>query len=224
MKTVKFFASKLTLICTYLLFFIVGLDRFKIYKMNKYIIEFIGTFLLVLTVGLSANPIAIGVVLAALVYMGGYISGAHYNPAVTLGIWIQKKIKSPEAGIYMFVQLIAAVAAAAVYQVIHGGKMTVSPGSKYSFGAALVAEIIFTFALVSVVLHTAVSKRTAGNHYYGIAIGFILIAGAYSVGTISGGAFNPAVGLGPNIYNFSYLADHWSNAALYLIGPLFGGP
>src|SRR3954471_21380263 len=88
------------------------------------IIEFIGTFFLVLTIGLSANPIAIGVVLAALVYMGGYISGAHYNPAITLGIWVQRKIKSGEAGIYILVQLIAAIAAAMVYQLIHGGKMS----------------------------------------------------------------------------------------------------
>ncbi|HSW79177.1 MAG TPA: aquaporin [Candidatus Saccharimonadales bacterium] len=191
--------------------------------MNKYIIEFIGTFFLVLTIGLSANPIAIGVVLAALVYMGGYISGAHYNPAVTLAIWMQKKIKPNEAGVYVVVQLIAAIAAAMVYQVIHGDKMIVAPGFRYSFGAALVAEIVFTFALVSVVLHTAVSKKTAGNNYYGIAIGFILMAGAFSVGTISGGAFNPAVGLGPNIYNFGFLSQHWSNLALYLIGPLLGG-
>src|SRR5580765_2417802 len=131
--------------------------------MNKYILEFIGTFFLVLTIGLSGNPLAIGAVLAALVYMGGYISGAHYNPAVTLGIWIQKKIKSAEAGIYMGIQLIAAIAAAGVYQVIHGGKMVVAPSDKYSFVSALVAEIVFTFALVSVVLHTAVSKKTLGN-------------------------------------------------------------
>lgn len=190
--------------------------------MNKYIIEFIGTFFLVLTIGLAANPIAIGAVLAALVYMGGYISGAHYNPAVTLGVWIQKKIKLADAGIYMLVQLVAAIAAAAVFQAIHGGKMVVAPGSKYSYGAALVAEIVFTFALVSVVLHSAVSKKTLGNSYYGIAIGFVLMAGAYSVGTISGGAFNPAVGLGPNIYNLSYLTDHLSNISLYIVGPFLG--
>jgi aquaporin Z len=189
---------------------------------NKLLIEFIGTFFLVLTVGLAANPIAIGLVLGAMVYMGGYISGAHYNPAVTLAIWIQKKIGSKDAGLYMLVQLVAAMAAAMVYQAIHGGKMGVAPGSKYSFTAALVAEIVFTFALVSVVLHTAVSKTTLGNSYYGLAIGFVLIAGAFSVGTISGGAFNPAVGLGPNIYNISYLTDHLSVLALYTVGPFLG--
>lgn len=191
--------------------------------MGKYIVEFIGTFFLVLTVGLSGNPIAIGAVLGAMVYMGGYVSGAHFNPAVTLAIWIQKKIETKQAAIYAAVQIVAAIAAAAVYQFVHGGHMTVAPGNGVSFSSALVAEVLFTFALVSVVLHTAVSKKTAGNDYYGLAIGAILMVGAFAVGGISGGAFNPAVGLGPNLYYLSALSDNLSNLALYLVGPLLGG-
>lgn len=192
--------------------------------MKKYVIEFIGTFFLVLTIGLSGgNALAIGGVLAAMVYMGGYISGAHYNPAITLGILIQKKIKTTEAVIYMAVQLVAAIIAAAVYQIVHGGKMLVTPGPHVSFGAAVLVEMIFTFALVSVVLHTAVSKKTKNNTYFGLAIGFVLMAGVYAGGSISGGAFNPAVGLGPNLYNLSYLSHHISNLWLYLIGPFVGG-
>jgi aquaporin Z len=191
--------------------------------MNKYIIEFIGTFFLVLTVGLTGNPLAIGGVLAAMVYMGGYISGAHYNPAITLGILIQKKIKAKQAAIYVAVQLVAALAAAGIYQAVHGGRIAVSPGANVGFGAALIVEMIFTFALVSVVLHTAVNKKTSGNSYYGLAIGFILMVGAYAGGHISGGAFNPAVGLGPNLYNWGTLSTHASNIWLYLIGPLAGG-
>jgi aquaporin Z len=191
--------------------------------MNKYIIEFIGTFFLVLTVGLSGNPIAIGAVLAAMVYMGGYISGGHYNPAVTLGILIQKKIQAKQAGIYMLVQLIAGLAAAGTYQLVHGGKILVSPGAGVGFGAALIVEILFTFALVSVVLHTAVSKKTSGNNYYGIAIGLILMVAAFAGGPISGGAFNPAVGLGSNLYNWGALSSHLSHIWLYIIGPLAGG-
>ncbi len=191
--------------------------------MNKYIIEFIGTFFLVLVVGLSANPIAIGVVLVAMVYMGGYISGAHYNPAITLGILLQKKIKPVQASIYMLVQLVAAICAAGIYQMVHGGKMVVAPGHGVGFGAAFVVEAIFTFALVSTVLHTAISKKTSGNQYYGVAIGFTLMAAAFAGGSISGGAFNPAVGLGPNLYNLSNLANHFSYFWLYLLGPLTGG-
>ncbi|MBX4201689.1 aquaporin [Candidatus Saccharibacteria bacterium] len=193
-------------------------------KHRKYIIEFIGTFFLVLTIGLSGgNALAIGAVLAAMVYMGGYISGAHYNPAVTLAILIQKKIRRNEAAIYMLVQLAAAIIAAGVYQAVHGGKMVVGPGANVGWGAALLVEIIFTFALVSVVLHTAVSKKTSGNSYYGLAIGFVLVAAVFAGGAISGGAYNPAVGLGPNLYDLGSLSDNVANTWLYLIGPFVGG-
>lgn len=191
--------------------------------MKKYIVECIGTFFLVLTVGLTGNPLAIGGVLAAMVYMGGYISGGHYNPAVTLGVLLQKKITVAEAASYVLVQLVGALAAAGVYQAVHGGRIAVSPGHNVGLGAALLVEMIFTFALVSVVLHTAVSQKTKGNEYYGVAIGLILMVGAYAGGHISGGAFNPAVGLGPNLYDWHTLSQHGSNLWLYLVGPLAGG-
>ncbi len=189
----------------------------------KLIIEFIGTFFLVLTIGLSANPIAIGAVLVAMVYLGGYISGAHYNPAITLAVWMRRKISARDAGWYVLVQLVAAIVAAAVYFVISGKVMVVTPGPGVTFGRALLAEIIFTLALVSVVLHTAISNKAKGNNYYGLAIGFTLLVGAFSVGSISGGAFNPAVGLGPALFDFSSLSSHASNLGLYLVGPLAGG-
>lgn len=193
-------------------------------KHRKNVIEFIGTFFLVLVIGLSGgNALAIGAILAAMVYMGGYISGGHYNPAVTLGVLIQKKIQRNEALIYMIVQLLAAIVAAGAYQAVHGGKMAVGPGPNVGFGAALLVEIIFTFALVSVVLHTAISKKVSGNNYYGLAIGFVLMAAVFAGGAISGGAYNPAVGLGPNLYDISTLSNHVSNTWLYLIGPFVGG-
>lgn len=191
--------------------------------MDKYILEFTGTFFLVLVIGLTANPIAIGAVLVALVYMGGYVSGAHYNPAVTLGIWMQGKIEAKQAGRYVLAQLLAAIAAAGVYQAIVGDKIIVAPNADMSFMAALLVEFLFTFALVSVVLHTAVSKQAVGNNYYGIAIGLTVMAAAFAGGAISGGAFNPAVGLGPNLYDISTLSSHMSNIWLYLVGPLAGG-
>lgn len=190
--------------------------------MKKYLIEFIGTFFLVLTIGLSANPIAIGVVLAAMVYMGGYISGAHYNPAVTLGVWLRKKISTQEAGYYVLVQLLAALIASLFVESFTGAKLVVAPGNGVSFSAALLAEIFFTFALVSVVLNTAVSDKVKGNDYYGLAIGLTVMAGAFSVGAISGGAFNPAVGLAPNLYDIAHIGSHLSRLALYILGPGIG--
>lgn len=191
--------------------------------MKRYVIEFIGTFFLVLTVGLTGNPIAIGAVLATMVYMGGYISGAHYNPAVTFALLLQKKISGRHAGVYVLVQLLAGLAAAATFQLVEGHRFVVRPGMGVDFGVALLLEIIFTFALVSVVLHTAASAKTKGNDYYGLAIGAVLLVAAFAAGPISGGAFNPAVGLGPDIYNWGWLTNNISNFWLYIVGPLAGG-
>lgn len=191
--------------------------------MKRYIIEFIGTFFLVLTVALTGNPIAIGAVLATMVYMGGYISGAHYNPAVTLALLFQKKISGRDAGVYMLVQLLAGIVAAATFNLVEGHRFVVKPGADTDFGVALLLEIIFTFALVSVVLHTAASAKTKGNDYYGLAIGAVLLVAAFAAGPLSGGAFNPAVGLGPDLFNWGWLSDNFSNFWLYLVGPLAGG-
>jgi aquaporin Z len=190
--------------------------------MKKYLVEFIGTFFLVLTIGLSQNALAIGAVLAAMVYMGGYISGAHYNPAVTLAVWLRTKMETTEALMYMWYQLLGAVGAALVYWLIKGSSFTVRPGDGVSFGVALLAEALFTFALASVVLHTAVTAKTKGNDYYGLAIGLTVLAGAVSVGAISGGAFNPAVGVGPILVDVSNWSTNFPNLILYLLGPGLG--
>jgi aquaporin Z len=191
--------------------------------MKKYLMECIGTFFLVLVIGLSkGNALAIGAALAALVYMGGYVSGAHYNPAVTLAIWLRKKIESIEAAKYMLSQLLGAVVAAGIIHAVLGGKLTVAPAPDASVVAALLVEILFTFALVSVVLHVAVSDKSKVNQYYGIAIGFVVMAAVLAGGGVSGGAFNPAVGIGPNLYDIGGLTGHLPNIWLYLVGPFIG--
>lgn len=190
--------------------------------MNKYIIEAIGTFFLVLTIGFSANPLAIGLAVIALVYMGGYISGGHYNPAVTLAVWMQKKIEQKEAVMYMLFQLVGAVAASLIYLLIRQEPLLIQPGEIVTFNEAMLMEVLFTFALCSVVLHTAVAKRNTPNQFYGLAIGAIVIAGAYSVGTISGGAFNPAVGVGPALVGMISGPINFSNILLYILGPFIG--
>lgn len=191
--------------------------------MRRYTMEFIGTFFLLLTVGLSANPLAIGAALAALVYMGGYISGAHYNPAVTLAVLIRGKISSHDALKYVAAQLLGAVAAAAAYFSIQGEVLKVAPAAGVDFNTALLVEIIFTFLLAFTVLNVATAKKTDGNPYFGLAIGLALMVGAFSGGAISGGAFNPAVGIGPLLFDISQFGQHWSDFWLYLVGPLAGG-
>ncbi len=188
--------------------------------MNKYIAEFIGTFFLVLTIGCTGigagagviAPLAIGAALMVMVYAGGHISGAHYNPAVTVGVFIRGKVNGADVGPYMVAQLAgAALAAVAVTKFLRAGA-AVTPISPH-VGPALLAEFLFTFALVYVVLNAATAEGTSGNSFYGLAIGMTVMTGAFAVGDISGGAFNPAVALGITLLGISA----WHNIWIYLV-------
>ena len=192
--------------------------------MNKYIAEFIGTFFLVLTIGCTVvgaipgviAPLAIGAALMVMVYAGGHISGGHYNPAVTLGVLIRGKINVADVAPYMISQLLAAAAAAATVKCLRAG-VVITPGV-LKVGPALLAEFLFTFALVYVVLNSATAEDTSGNSFYGLAIGMTVMTGAFAVGDISGGAFNPAVAVGISILGLA----SWSNIWIYLVAG-FGG-
>ena len=191
--------------------------------MKKYSVEFIGTFFLVLTVALSGNPIAIGCILTAMIYMGGYISGAHYNPAVTIGLFVSGTIKWEEARKYIAAQLLGGFIAAGIYACIKQDFFLPSPAPDVSLLAAFIVEVLFTFALVSVVHHVAVNPKVKGNQYYGLAIGMTVLAAATAGGPISGGAFNPAVGVSPLIFDIASIPAHAPTILLYIAGPLVGG-
>ena len=190
--------------------------------MKKQLIEFIGTFFLVLTITLSGNPIAVGVVLAAMIYMGGYISGGHYNPAVTLAVYLRRKIDQPTAIQYVIYQCLGAVAAAFIAFLVTGAAVVPKPGPNVTLISVIIMEAIFTFGLASVVLHVATSSRTHGNQYYGLAIGMMVMAGAFSAGTISGGVFNPAVALGTFLVDMTNIPGNLPNLVVFVIGQLLG--
>ena len=182
--------------------------------MKKYIIEGIGTYFLVLIIGLTGNPIAIGIGLSILVYMGAHISGAHYNPAVSLAMIIRGEITIMECLKYILSQCIGAFAGA--YSIVLLGADALSVISNTdSMTSFFMAEIIFTFLLVFVILNVATHPDTKNNQYYGLAIGLTVAAGAFSVGEISGAVFNPAVSFGPSLLSlinpdleFSNLVSH----------------
>jgi len=193
--------------------------------MNKYITELIGTFFLVFTVGCTVvgnaggtmAPLAIGTALMVMVFAGGHISGAHYNPAVTLGVWLRGKLETKDVAPYMIFQIFGAVLAALAVKYLKVGVEVVP--MNLAILPALLAEFLFTFALVFVVLNTATAKGTAGNSFYGLAIGFTVMAGAYAVGGISGGVFNPGVAVGISIMGLSA----WSSIWIYLVANFAGG-
>jgi aquaporin Z len=192
--------------------------------MTKYVAELIGTFFLVLTIGCTVigpgagplAPLAIGSALMVMIFAGGHISGGHFNPAVTLGVWLRGKCETKDVAPYMIFQIIGAVLAAFVVKFIKGGA-AVTPLQPATV-PALVAEFLFTFALVYVVLNVATAKGTSGNSFYGLAIGFTVLVGAFSVGNISGGAFNPAVAAGISVMGLS----SWPNIWIYLVADFAG--
>jgi aquaporin Z len=193
--------------------------------MNKYVAEFIGTFFLVFTIGCTVigngagalAPLAIGSALMVMVFAGGHISGAHFNPAVTLGVWMRGKCDTKDVAPYMIAQAIAAVLAALAVKFLKGD-VAITP-MQPAVLPALLAEFLFTFALVYVILNVATAKGTAGNSFYGLAIGFTVMVGAFSVGNISGGAFNPAVAIGISMMGLS----SWSNIWIFLVADFAGG-
>ena len=192
---------------------------------RKLAVEFIGMFLFVFTVGMateSANhsgavlaPIAIGSLLMVMVFAGGHVSGGHYNPAVSTAVFLRGKIKANEYGAYVVTQFVAAVLAGLLVTAV-GGKETA--GVTAATGKMLVVEFLFTFALAYVVLNVATAKGTEGNSFYVLAIGFVVIVGAISVGWVSGGAFNPAIALGATVLG----AFPWSHIWIYLLADFAG--
>jgi aquaporin Z len=192
--------------------------------MKKYLVEFIGTFFLVFTVGMAVRsgaplaPLAIGASLMVMIFAGGHVSGAHFNPAVTLAVFLRGKCEAKDVVPYWVAQFAAGLVAALIVTFIFTGK---PPGGPALHGSvpSVIVEFLFTFALAWVVLNVATAKGTAGNSFYGLAIGMTVMTGAVAVGGVSGGAFNPAVGLGV----FTMGLESAKQFGLYLGSDLAGG-
>jgi aquaporin Z len=194
--------------------------------MRKYATEFVGTFFLVYTIcnavlaKAALAPLAIGVVLAAMVFAGGHISGAHYNPAVTLAVFLRGRLPVRDVAPYAVAQILGGSAAAGLTRWLVGS----APDPAFAahgkgLAAAFIAEALVTFALAYVVLNVATSKDHPNNSFYGLAIGFTVLAGAVAVGGLSGGVFNPAVAISVSIAGLV----SWSMLWVYLVANLAGG-
>lgn len=191
--------------------------------MKKYIAELIGTFFLVLTIGctviggVAMAPIAIGSALMVMIFAGGHVSGAHFNPAVTLAVFLRGRCDAKDVVPYWIFQIIGAVLAALAATFLVGAPT--KPPGELNVAKSLLAEFLFTFALAYVVLNAATAKGTSGNSFYGLAIGMTVMTGAFAVGGISGGAFNPAVAVGISVMGLAA----WANIWIYLAANLAGG-
>ncbi len=195
--------------------------------MKKYLVEFIGAFFLVFTIGMTGlpepytgviAPLAIGSVLMVMIYAGGHISGGHFNPAVTLAVWLRGRCPTRDVPGYMAAQFGAALVAGVLALYARGyPRVPMPPG--LDVPRSLLVEFLFTFALCYVVLNTATSKNHPNNSFYGLAIGFTVLVGAFTVGPISGGAFNPAVALGITYMGLKSFPTLW----VFLVANFTGG-
>jgi aquaporin Z len=195
--------------------------------MGKYVVEFIGTFFLVLTIGMTVidpgagalAPLAVGAALMVMVYAGGHVSGAHYNPAITVAVYLRGRCPLADVPGYMLAQGVGAIVASLVVGVLKGpDAMGQVRAGTLPIGPALLAEFVFTFALAWVVLNVATAKATSGNSNYGLAIGLTVMAGVFAVRSVSGGVFNPAVAVGVTMMGLSAAANIW----VFLVADFLG--
>lgn len=190
--------------------------------LKQYLTECLGTFFLVFTVLTTGKPLAIGLVLAAVVYLGGNISGGHYNPAVSLALWLRGKFSLIHLPGYMISQVVGAFAASAAFYYFFGKIVFPAPVASLGTLKPILLEIIGTFLFCSVILETTSPQRQA-SPVNGLIIGLTLATVALMVGSFSGGAFNPAVGTGPILFDFLKGGSSTTFLPIYLIGPFSGG-
>lgn len=202
----------------------MGLQEFR-EKFGTAFAEFLGTFILVLVIQLAVGsgtefaPTAIGLALVSIVYAFGPISGAHVNPAVTMCIFLRGKIAAHEVVIYWIAQILGGISGAVVGGIIGGVSVAPSLGKDSHFMQAFISELVCVAILCFIVLAVATSSVAENNSWYGLAIGFWIMAAAYAAGGVSGGSFNPAVTVGlslvKGIHKFAY--------ALWMIAAQMGG-
>ena len=184
--------------------------------------ELVGTFIFVFAIISAVNsgspftPLAIGFALMIMVYATGHISGAHLNPAVSVGVWLRGAIDLVGMLFYIVAQLVGAALAALVTFALYPAA---TESLQVDVGPAFLVEALWTFVLVYVVLNVATSKDHPNNSFYGLAIGSTVFVGAVAFGSISGGGFNPAVALGLAITGQFAWGSYW----LYFVAPIVGG-
>ena len=193
---------------------------------RKFTVEVVGTYALTLTATASGSPIAIGFVLAALIYAFGNISGGHFNPAVTFAALVRGAVDVRTFFAYALAQIAGAFIGGAQHNFAltdqgmtfahNGGFPEVAQNA--SPGAAFLSELTATLLFTAVILNVATTKAQAGNQFFGIAIGFVLIALAQTIGSVSGGCLNPAIG-----FALPLLAEKTDDIWIYALAPLLGG-
>ena len=189
---------------------------------NRLLVEFLGTFFFVLTIAMTGNPLAIASMLMVWIYIGSSVSGAHYNPAVTLGVALTTRRAWNEVWLYMIAQVLGGIVAFATAFYLRGTMMVPAPAVGWL--PAFIVEVLLAFVFVSIVLHVTIAKKFRASNVYGFVIGFSIPALALLGSPISGGLFNPAIALGASLFGaFKGVPIVWQHLVLYVGGALLGG-
>jgi len=195
----------------------------------KVLTEFVGTFLIMFSIALAAvsgsplAPLAIGGAFVTMIYMGGHHSGGHFNPAVSLAMFLRKKMAASDFLPYVMAQILGSISAFGLGFFVTSKGVGLAPGAEFNSVKAVIVELVFTMMLALTVLNVATHKKVANNSFYGLAIGFVIMVAAFAGGGISGGAFNPAVGIGATVINATSAGGTWEHLWIYIAGPLAGG-
>jgi aquaporin Z len=190
--------------------------------MRNFLVEFLGTFFLVFTVGMSGgNALAIGSVLMVMIYIGGHLSGGHYNPAVTIAVWLRGRLPLSSVLPYIAAQISGGMGAALAHLYFKNSHF--GPAPQVDALDAMFLEALFTFALCMVVLSVATTDRLKGNQIYGLAIGFTVLVGVLCIGPMTGAALNPAVATGPALLYSALEGASLASLWIYWAGPVLGG-
>ena len=185
--------------------------------------ELVGTFFIVFVAASSGSPIGIAVTYAIFSYVGSHVSGGQYNPALTFGLFTIGKLRGVKALSFIIAQLLGGALALVAFTYLGGKDFIIKPSDSATLMQAGLAEMMFTFLFVTTVLFTMISKKSAGNSYFGLVAGFTLLIGSLTVGPLSGGAFNPVLGVSSQIYRM--IMGHGlviENVILYTIAPVLG--
>tara|TARA_R110002050_G_scaffold78483_9_gene167698 strand:- start:3752 stop:4369 length:618 start_codon:yes stop_codon:yes gene_type:complete len=190
--------------------------------MRENVMEGIGTFFVVLAFGISGEPLSIGLMYAAMIYIGAHISGAHYNPGITFAFFILKKIKLKKALSYMLSQIVGAFLASIVLLYISTVVFFVEAPGNTSLYQQAISEVLFTLVLVLVAITVSSSKALSGNKMYGFIIGLTLTGITFLGLPISGAVFNPALSIGSALFDYMFSGGSYYSIPLYTIAPFSG--
>lgn len=190
--------------------------------MQKYIAELIGSFFLVLALGLTGNILGSGLLIIAVIYLGGHISGAHYNPAVTLAFWAARGMPLKTMLWYLLNQLAGALLGCLLIFLIVGTSLQVIPSTSSTSVQYTIVEFLFGFLLCMVYLTLFLTPYFRNNRIYGLAIG-LSYTGILMVGQpVTGGVFNPALAAAISIVDFFDHGESYQYLHVYILSPAIG--